>query len=154
MDVGINNLNGLKTGEFVKERLRTMPALRPLVMVIKSALAQGGLNDASSSGISSYAVICMCVFFLQVSVEGSCTWTDAQFSNEGQPARFTTGVSFKANCQYEPRNHPLRFSGILFRDTAVQEDVYLRLRRAIVAKELSGMDKWRLCRFFGDTVPS
>lgn len=65
-DVGINNLEGSITGQFVKQQLQKMPALRPLVFVIKSALAQRDLNDASKSGISSFAVICMCVFYLQL----------------------------------------------------------------------------------------
>lgn len=67
-DVGINGAAGLKNGEWVKDCLKTMPALRPLVLVIKGALSQRGLNDASLAhrGLSSFAVICMCVFFLQV----------------------------------------------------------------------------------------
>lgn len=44
-----------------------MPALLPLVLVIKGFLLQRSLNDASKGGLGSYAIICMCISFLQVS---------------------------------------------------------------------------------------
>ncbi|KAF9447545.1 Nucleotidyltransferase [Macrolepiota fuliginosa MF-IS2] len=69
-DVGVNNMSGLETGAFVAECLKTMPALRPLILVIKKALSIHGLNDASKGGISSFAVICMCIFFLQLNPYG------------------------------------------------------------------------------------
>jgi non-canonical poly(A) RNA polymerase PAPD5/7 len=69
LDVGINNISGLINNEWVKKRLRTMPALKPLVLIIRGALSQRGLNDASQHGLSSFAVVCMCVFFLQVSTQ-------------------------------------------------------------------------------------
>jgi non-canonical poly(A) RNA polymerase PAPD5/7 len=43
-----------------------MPALRPLVLVLKSFLKQRKLNSAATSGLSSYAVTCMVISFLQV----------------------------------------------------------------------------------------
>ena len=43
-----------------------MPALQPLILVIKGFLSQRGLNNAAESGLSSYALICMCISFLQV----------------------------------------------------------------------------------------
>jgi len=42
-----------------------MPALRPLILVVKGFLSQRNLNDASKSGLGSYAVILMCISFLQ-----------------------------------------------------------------------------------------
>lgn len=44
-----------------------MPALRPLIFVLKGFLRQRKLHSAASSGLSSYAVICMTISFLQVS---------------------------------------------------------------------------------------
>ncbi|XP_006453908.1 hypothetical protein AGABI2DRAFT_189248 [Agaricus bisporus var. bisporus H97] len=64
-DVGINNTSGLKNNQWVKNRLRAMPALKPLVLIIRGALSQRGLNDASQHSLSSFAIVCMCVFFIQ-----------------------------------------------------------------------------------------
>jgi len=41
-----------------------MPALRPLVLVIKTLVAQHGLNNQAACGIGSYAITCMCIYFL------------------------------------------------------------------------------------------
>jgi non-canonical poly(A) RNA polymerase PAPD5/7 len=43
-----------------------MPALRPLVLVMKCFLKQRKLHSAASSGLSSYALICMAISYLQV----------------------------------------------------------------------------------------
>lgn len=65
MDIGINNTDGVKVIELINGYLANMPALRPLVLVVKGFLAQRSLNDASKSGLGSYAVILMCISFLQ-----------------------------------------------------------------------------------------
>lgn len=67
MDMGINNTDGLLGVELVKDYLSSMPALRPLFLVAKGFLSRRGLNDASTSGLGSYALILMCISFLQVS---------------------------------------------------------------------------------------
>lgn len=66
VDIGINNTDGVKVIELINGYLANMPALRPLVLVVKGFLAQRSLNDASKSGLGSYAVILMCISFLQV----------------------------------------------------------------------------------------
>lgn len=43
-----------------------MPALRPLVLVLKSFLKQRKLGSAASGGLSSYGIICAIISFLQV----------------------------------------------------------------------------------------
>ncbi|KAJ7799109.1 hypothetical protein B0H14DRAFT_2904382 [Mycena olivaceomarginata] len=50
----------------VNEYLSKMPALRPLILTVKAFLSQRNLNSAAHSGLGSYAVICMCISFLQL----------------------------------------------------------------------------------------
>lgn len=65
VDITVNGADGVPTIALVKEYLKTMPALRPLVLLIKSLLEQHGLHSAQSSGLSSYCAICMVISFLQ-----------------------------------------------------------------------------------------
>jgi len=66
VDIGINNVDGVKSIELINAYLANMPALRPLILVVKGFLSQRSLNDASKSGLGSYAVILMCISFLQM----------------------------------------------------------------------------------------
>ena len=65
-DIGINNTDGFEAVGIINSYLAKMPALRPLVMVLKGFLRQRKLHSAASSGLSSYALICMTISFLQV----------------------------------------------------------------------------------------
>jgi non-canonical poly(A) RNA polymerase PAPD5/7 len=67
VDIGINNTDGLHGITVINDHLARMPALRPLVLVIKAFLTQRGLGSAANSGLGSYAIICMCIAFLMVS---------------------------------------------------------------------------------------
>lgn len=65
VDIGINNIDGIRGIEIINRYLAQMPALRPLILVVKGFLSQRSLNDASQSGLGSYAVTLMCISFLQ-----------------------------------------------------------------------------------------
>lgn len=65
-DIGINNTDGFEAVAIIGSYLDKMPALRPLVLVLKSFLKQRKLASAATSGLSSYGVICMVISFLQV----------------------------------------------------------------------------------------
>lgn len=65
IDIGINNVDGLQTRDLVKSYLEQMPALRPLILVFKRFLEQRELNNASKSGLGSYAATLMCINLLQ-----------------------------------------------------------------------------------------
>jgi non-canonical poly(A) RNA polymerase PAPD5/7 len=54
--------------DVINGHLSRMPALRPLVLIVKAFLAQKDLNCAAKSGLSSYALICMAISFLQVRI--------------------------------------------------------------------------------------
>lgn len=66
MDIGINNPLGVQAIGLVSAHLKSMPALRPLVLVAKGFLRQRGLNDAAKGGLGSFALVCLCIHFLQV----------------------------------------------------------------------------------------
>ncbi|KZP01169.1 Nucleotidyltransferase [Calocera viscosa TUFC12733] len=66
VDISVNQTNGIRAITVVNRFLWHMPAVRPLVMVIKAFLLQRGLNEPFSGGFGSYTVICMVVSFLQM----------------------------------------------------------------------------------------
>ncbi|KAJ6457266.1 hypothetical protein C8R45DRAFT_913659 [Mycena sanguinolenta] len=66
VDLGINNADGPQAIAVINEYLSKMPALRPLILIVKGFLSQRNLNNAAHGGLGSYAVICMCISFLQL----------------------------------------------------------------------------------------
>lgn len=66
IDISLNQLNGISAGKIVNSYLAALPAVRPLVLVIKSFLNQRGMNEVYSGGLGSYSVICLVISFLQV----------------------------------------------------------------------------------------
>ncbi|THH18618.1 hypothetical protein EW146_g2387 [Bondarzewia mesenterica] len=65
VDVTINGADGPKAIDIINDYLKRMPALRPLILVLKGLLQQHNLHSAATSGLSSYAVTCMVINFLQ-----------------------------------------------------------------------------------------
>lgn len=65
-DISINSMDGVDAVAIINDYAAAMPAMRPLVMVLKGLLALHKLGSAASSGLSSYATINMVVNFLQV----------------------------------------------------------------------------------------
>ncbi|KAF7307898.1 Non-canonical poly(A) RNA polymerase PAPD5 [Mycena kentingensis (nom. inval.)] len=65
-DICVNNLGGIQALSIVEGYLSAMPALRPLVLLVKTFLAQRRLNNPAVGGLGSYAVVCMCISFLQL----------------------------------------------------------------------------------------
>lgn len=70
VDIGINNIDGLRSRDFVIDHLAKMPALRPLFLVAKGFLLRRHLNCSSRASLGSYALICMCISFLQLNPGG------------------------------------------------------------------------------------
>lgn len=66
IDISINSMDGVKAVPIIVDYLNKMPALRYLVLVIKSYLSRLRLNSASNGGLSSYSLICLVISFLQV----------------------------------------------------------------------------------------
>ncbi|CDO74406.1 hypothetical protein BN946_scf184867.g4 [Trametes cinnabarina] len=66
VDISLNATDGLRAVPILRGYFERMPALRYLVLVLKCLLTRHGLNSASSSGLSSYGLICLAISFLQL----------------------------------------------------------------------------------------
>ena len=56
---------GLVTSQYVFSLLKAMPALRPLVLVLKHILVSAGLSNAFKGGLSSHSTLLLVVAFLR-----------------------------------------------------------------------------------------
>lgn len=62
-----------------------MPAVAPLVMLIKAFLLQRGLNEPYSGGFGSYTVICLVISLLQVYYDTACILSPLTTSMQMHP---------------------------------------------------------------------
>jgi non-canonical poly(A) RNA polymerase PAPD5/7 len=65
VDISINQMNGVSAGQMVNNYIRALPALRAVVLVVKSFLSQRSMNEVFTGGLGSYSVVCLAVSFLQ-----------------------------------------------------------------------------------------
>ncbi|KAI0652626.1 hypothetical protein C8Q79DRAFT_111882 [Trametes meyenii] len=70
IDISLNATDGLRAVPILRGYFERMPALRYLVLALKCLLTRHGLNSASSSGLSSYGLICLVISFLQLNPMG------------------------------------------------------------------------------------
>ncbi|KAI4523246.1 Nucleotidyltransferase [Schizophyllum commune Loenen D] len=70
VDIGVNNVDGLNGVPVMQKYLRTMPALRPLLFVLKRFLGQRDLGNAAKSGLGGYGLMCLIVAFLKNNPQG------------------------------------------------------------------------------------
>lgn len=66
VDVSVNQNNGVAAGKIIKNFIRELPALRALVLIIKSFLNQRSMNEVFTGGLGSYSIVCLVVSFLQM----------------------------------------------------------------------------------------
>ncbi|KDQ61225.1 hypothetical protein JAAARDRAFT_124189 [Jaapia argillacea MUCL 33604] len=66
VDISINQANGLGAVRMVNQFIAELPALRPLVMIIKAFLSQRSMNEVFTGGLGSFSIVCMAVSFLQM----------------------------------------------------------------------------------------
>ncbi|KZT27626.1 Nucleotidyltransferase [Neolentinus lepideus HHB14362 ss-1] len=66
VDVSFNNKDGTLVLSLVKRYIEAMPALRPLLLVLKTFLAHRDFNDAAHAGLGSFALTNMVISFLQL----------------------------------------------------------------------------------------
>lgn len=67
VDISFNMDNSVRAAELIRVFIKTYPCLPYLVFVLKQFLLQRNLNEVWTGGLSSYALILMCVSFLQAS---------------------------------------------------------------------------------------
>ncbi|CAH8665725.1 unnamed protein product [Schistosoma rodhaini] len=65
VDISFNMINSVKAAELIRVFMKRYPCLPCLVFVLKQFLLQRSLNEVWTGGLSSYALILMCVSFLQ-----------------------------------------------------------------------------------------
>lgn len=66
VDISVNQKNGVAAGKMIKNFLRELPALRSLVLIIKSFLNQRSMNEVFTGGLGSYSIVCLAISFLQM----------------------------------------------------------------------------------------
>jgi non-canonical poly(A) RNA polymerase PAPD5/7 len=71
IDISVENDKhfGLKTVELVKSYMKTYPVLKPIILALKTLLANGNLNNPYTGGLSSYGLILMVVSYIQSKIE-------------------------------------------------------------------------------------
>lgn len=72
VDISINQINGIKTGEIVKGLVEQHVALRPFVLLVKTYLQQRRQNEVFTGGLGSYSIVLLVTSFLQVSFNSIC----------------------------------------------------------------------------------
>ncbi|VDD79414.1 unnamed protein product [Mesocestoides corti] len=65
LDISFNMINSVRAVDMIGGFIQKFPCLRYLVFVLKQFLFQRDLNEVWTGGISSYALILMCISFLQ-----------------------------------------------------------------------------------------
>jgi non-canonical poly(A) RNA polymerase PAPD5/7 len=73
VDMSVNQRNGIAAAGVVNGFLKNWSqdenggkALRGLIMITKSFLAQRGMNEVFTGGLGSYAIVCLAISFLQL----------------------------------------------------------------------------------------
>ncbi|KAL3317827.1 Non-canonical poly(A) RNA polymerase papd5 [Cichlidogyrus casuarinus] len=69
VDISFNMDNSIRAVNLISDYLRLHPCLQSLVLVLKQFLQQRELNEVFTGGLGSYALILMCVSFLQHNVQ-------------------------------------------------------------------------------------
>ncbi|CAK4066243.1 unnamed protein product [Aphanomyces euteiches] len=67
MDIAVETADtqhGLAATEILRTAVLSMPAMRPLAIVLKTFLREKGLNSAFTGGLSSYALVLLCLHYM------------------------------------------------------------------------------------------
>lgn len=67
IDISLHHTGGVAAGNVVLGFLESLPALRPLVLVIRAFLDHRSMNQVSTGGLGSYSTTCLAISFLQMS---------------------------------------------------------------------------------------
>jgi len=65
IDISFDIAGGIETGKMIRRLLKEMPALRPLVLVVKFFLCQRDMNEPFKGGIGSHLCLCLVISLLQ-----------------------------------------------------------------------------------------
>ena len=65
VDVSFDIDSGFRTAKLIRRYLKDLPAAKPLILVVKTFLAQRELNETYSGGVGSFMCFLMVISFLQ-----------------------------------------------------------------------------------------
>ncbi|RKP25601.1 hypothetical protein SYNPS1DRAFT_6896, partial [Syncephalis pseudoplumigaleata] len=66
VDISLNITNGIHSARMVKRFSEQLPAMKPIMLLIKQFLTQRSMNEVFTGGLSSYSLMIMTVSFLQM----------------------------------------------------------------------------------------
>ena len=88
----------MKAVPILRDYFDKMPALRYLVLCVKSLLSRHNLNTASSSGLSSYGVILLAISFLQLNpLKRPAAYLEQPMQNESLGVLLTDFLDYYGN---------------------------------------------------------
>ncbi|PNH08481.1 DNA polymerase sigma, partial [Tetrabaena socialis] len=64
VDISISGMSGPRAAEYIRKQVALFPALRPLVLVLKSFMKAEGLGEVVNGGLSSYGLTFMTIAHL------------------------------------------------------------------------------------------
>ncbi|RPD64718.1 Nucleotidyltransferase [Lentinus tigrinus ALCF2SS1-7] len=98
VDISFNATDGVKAVPILRDYFDKMPALRYLVLCVKSLLSRHKLNTASSSGLSSYGVILLAINFLQLNpLKRPAAYLEQPMENESLGILLTDFLDYYGN---------------------------------------------------------
>ncbi|KAI0713180.1 hypothetical protein C8T65DRAFT_645797 [Cerioporus squamosus] len=98
VDISFNAVDGVKAVPILRDYFDNMPALRYLVLCVKSLLSRHQLNTASSSGLSSYGVILLAINFLQLNpLKRPAAYIERPMENESLGVLLTDFLDYYGN---------------------------------------------------------
>ncbi|KAL5106356.1 Terminal nucleotidyltransferase 4B [Taenia crassiceps] len=113
VDISFNMSNSVRAVKFVETYLGVYPCLRYLVFPLKQFLLLRELNEVWTGGLSSYALILMCISFLQQNARENETISSRNLGTllleffEFYGVRFnyrTTGIKFSDQSSFIPKD--------------------------------------------------
>ncbi|KAL5962229.1 Terminal nucleotidyltransferase 4B [Taenia solium] len=113
VDISFNMPNSVRAVKFVQTYMGVYPCLRFLVFTLKQFLLLRELNEVWTGGLSSYALILMCISFLQQSARENETINSRNLGTllleffEFYGVRFnyrTTGIKFSNQSSFVPKD--------------------------------------------------
>ena len=100
--------NGVASCHYVASRLTELPAIRPLVLVLKQCLSERSLSASYTGGLSSYALFLMVARYVEESRSadvGSLLMGFLDFYGNCFDPR-TCGISLNRRCYFNRTGHP------------------------------------------------
>ena len=117
VDISFGTRNGLDAVQFVRANLISLPALRPMALFLKAVLKENNLNEVSTGGLGSYALMNIIIAYLQMNGHEAIFPDDLNASNQKtavvksfwesiarNPSRHGTTITWNAENAYSMKD--------------------------------------------------